>query len=706
MILNSKLFFSVCFILVFSFGYSQSTKREKNLLLEDLIEEITSNSDEDIDFTTLYDDLNHFLSNPLDLNEAQEADLDKLQFLNDFQIASLLKYREKYGKFQTIYELQLLNGYTGDDIERILPFIKVGKVQDEQAFKLSRALKYGSNQLFVRTQQVIEQQEGYKPISQTELAEKPNSRYLGSKQKLYTRYKYQYKDKIYFGVVAEKDAGEAFLASQVNDALADTLGGRQKNGFDYYSAHLQVNGIGPVKALCLGDFQAQFGQGLVMWTGFGYGKSPYVLNIKKKAQKIRRYSSTDENNFLRGVGTTMAAGPFDVSAFFSSRRIDANIGEVDVTDDEAAYVTSFQTSGLHSTVSELYDKDAIGLTSFGGNVSYSHKNFKIGATYAQYKYGAALQRSASKYNQFDFSGSEHFNVGLDYQFVVKNISFFGEMATCRMGGMAVVNGALFNMAPQIAMSVLHRYYEKDYFSPFGNAFAESKSANENGLYMGTIIFPVKHWKLSAYYDLYSFPWLKSGAYSPSEGQDYFLQADYAPTRNVSMYFRFKNETKEKNLSDDTPSPVDLENYALLKARYHISYQLSKTLEMKNRIEYARYTEDAGVEEEGFMFYQDVIYKPKKVPLSLSFRYAIYNTSYNTRMYAYENDILYAFSIPAYYDKGTRTYLTLKYTIAKGVDIWLRYGQFYYADKDVIGSGLTEIQGKTKSEVKAQVRIKF
>ncbi|RLD51863.1 MAG: helix-hairpin-helix domain-containing protein, partial [Bacteroidetes bacterium] len=70
-------------------------------------------------------------------------------------------------------------------------------------------------------------------------------------------------------------------------------------------------------------------------------------------------------------------------------------------------------------------------------------------------------------------------------------------------------------------------------------------------------------------------------------------------------------------------------------------------------------------------------------------------------------ILYGYSIPGYSGQGIRTYLTLKYTVIKGfIDIWLRYANFAYADRDVIGSSYDEIQGSNKSEVKFQVRIKF
>jgi hypothetical protein len=89
------------------------------------------------------------------------------------------------------------------------------------------------------------------------------------------------------------------------------------------------------------------------------------------------------------------------------------------------------------------------------------------------------------------------------------------------------------------------------------------------------------------------------------------------------------------------------------------------------------------------------------------RYAIFDTdSYDSRIYAYESDILYAFSIPAYYSKGTRMYVNLKYTFKDFMDIWIKYSQTYYSDKNVISSGLTQINGNTKSEIKVQVKIKL
>ena len=109
---------------------------------------------------------------------------------------------------------------------------------------------------------------------------------------------------------------------------------------------------------------------------------------------------------------------------------------------------------------------------------------------------------------------------------------------------------------------------------------------------------------------------------------------------------------------------------------------------------------------GYLLFQDVIYKFKKTPLTLTFRYAMFETNWDSRIWAYENDVLYAFSVPAYYYRGTKVYLMARIKVNRKIDIWLRYAQIYLDNRDVHGSSLNEIQGNIKSEVKAMLKIKF
>lgn len=675
--------------------YSQQPAQVQEII-ESQIEEIANTTDRDLDYSVFFEDLLFFYHNPININRATTEDLEKLQILNDFQIKSLQSYIEKTGPFLSIYEIQSVYGFDKEVVQKISPFIKVAEPKQIALFELKDAIKYGRHQLFIRGQQILEEQKGFSEIEDSLYLENPNSRYLGSPLKLYTRYKYNLGNKIYAGFTAEKDAGEEFFR------------GSNKQGFDFYSAHLQINRLGKIKTLLIGDYHLRFGQGLTLWSGLSFDKSPYVLNIKKNAQGIVKYSSTDENHFFRGIATTVSFNNLDITAFLSGKMLDANISQSDTSGSQTVIVENLQNSGLHTIPGQVEDKDAISETIFGTHLSYNHRKFRVGGTFVQSIFGAELIRKSQPYHQFDFTGKENTNFGLDYQFGLKNVILFGESSYTLHKGLALVNGALFNLSSRVSLSITYRDYQKNYHAFYSNAFSENtENRNEKGLYLGTEVLTVKNLKVSAYVDVYSFPWLKYRVNAPSYGQDYFVQADFFPGDKMSMYLKFKHKTKQININQDPPSIDHPENTHHQIFRYHLSYRISEAVQFRNRIELVRFTKEPNTKETGYLLYQDILYSPSNFPLSLSFRYAIFDTdTYNTRIYAYENDVLYSFSIPAYYSKGIRTYCLVKYTYREKIDLWLRYAQTYYADKTSIGSGLNEINGQTKSEIKVQVRITF
>ncbi|MBK5272842.1 MAG: helix-hairpin-helix domain-containing protein, partial [Bacteroidia bacterium] len=139
-------------------------------------------------------------------------------------------------------------------------------------------------------------------------------------------------------------------------------------------------------------------------------------------------------------------------------------------------------------------------------------------------------------------------------------------------------------------------------------------------------------------------------------------------------------------------------------RTQVSYKVNTTLALRNRIELLWYDNNGINKESGFLSYFDIIYKPQLTPYSGVLRLQYFETDgYNSRIYAYENDVLYSYSIPAFFDQGFRYYLTLNYDLGKKVSFWLRWAQTIYRDKKTVGSGLDEIIGNRKSELKLQVR---
>lgn len=675
---------------------------DRAAIIEQRIEQIAESIESDnIDYTTLFEKLTVYLDFPLNLNTATSEDLYGLGLLNNYQIGQFLDYRDEYGEIFSIYELSYINGWNASTAELIQPFVVIKPNPEKEKVTFNKLLNYGKNEVVLRYQKVLEEQEGYSPATSDELESNPNARYLGSNARVYARYRYRYSDQISFGVTMEKDPGEEFFK------------GSQKQGFDFYSGHFFMKDFGTIKRLAVGDFQAQFGQGLTFWSGLGFNrKSSFSLSTAQFGSGIGPYTSINENLFLRGGAITLNFGKFDFTTFYSGKGIDGNLADIEPDSlfqgDQATIVTSFQQSGYHRTPAELKDKKSIFQQHVGGNISYNTRRFHMGFTAAQMKLDGAIQRNTDTYSQFRFSGKDNTAVGIDYMWKVRNMFFFGETTRSQNGAFATVNGLNINLDPRLSLNLTQRYYARD-FQPLASVgFGEGSTVeNESGIYLGVEFRPFKKWKLNAYFDQFKFPWLRYQTDGPSSGTDFLAQLDYQPSGSVSLYLRYRDRLRKINSRDEVTGVSPLVDQQRKYLRLHMSYKANRRVKFRSRLEFSEYKRGNEPLERGFLLYQDVIYQFAKAPLRITFRYALFDTdSYNARIYAYENDVLYFFSVPAYSGRGTRIIALAKYDLGRNIDIWLRWAQFYYTDRQTVGSGKDEINGNTKSEIKAQVRFKF
>jgi len=406
------------FLLTFNFSlltYSQDTTKTDDSSIQQQLEIIGENTtDEEADYTNLLEVLIYSNQNPINLNKTNKEELEALGLLNDIQINHLLSHIEKHGKLITIYELQGINGFDLQTIQKILPYVKVTDNFSTAHFGAKEMFKNGQHTLLLRYARTIEDQTGFSSIDSASLANSANSRYIGSPDKLYARYRFTYGTNISWGFTAEKDQGELFFKDKQKfnyDWYENSLKGNQKTGFDFYSAHFYMKNVKFIRALAIGDYQATFGQGLTLWSGQAFGKSADIMSTKRSAGGIRAYTSVDENRFMRGAATTLGYKKFEATAFYSRKRVDANIS--DTTDTgEAAEISSLQETGYHSTSSEIADKDAILQTMIGGNVAYKGKKFNVGVSALSYQLDVDYNRSLSYYNQFEYSSSKNLNVGV------------------------------------------------------------------------------------------------------------------------------------------------------------------------------------------------------------------------------------------------------------------------------------------------------
>jgi len=675
-------------------------------VIKNVIENLNEQSDSDFDYSDFLDDFIFLTEHPININATESEKLISLFLMDELQYKNLRQYIDSNGVLLSPQELLLIDGFSLQNVQDILPFIIAGKIEEAKKQKLSNIFKYGRHQIFLRYQRVVQEAQGYQNRSDSILNENPNSKYLGDANKYYLKYLFKYGNKLSLGLVAEKDAGEVFFNS-INNPLIDSLiGDKIKKGFDFYTAHIFVQDLGILKQVALGDYHLQFGQGLNLWSSLAFGKSSNALNIRKFERGIKANTSSDENKFLRGAALQLAKGNWSLSAFYSSKKQDAT-DDQDL-DQESNYLQSLSGTGYHRTITELLKKNAVQVQLMGGRICFTKNKMSIGIIGTHTKLNKELIPTGIPYQYYQFKGTENSILGADFKTQIKKMSLFGEFSYNINAGMAYLVGLNAPLSNRVAIAVLYRNYQKDYNNLFAAAFGEnSENKNENGIYTGLRFQIAKKLQLNTYADLFSYPWLKYRVDAPSYGVEYLAQIDYEYSRKIQMQFRTRYKRKQLNYREIYDFLNTLQDQIKYGFRYHISYQVHPLFGLKNRIEYQISETKENGKQHGFLIYQDINYKSRKGNLSLSARFALFDVEdYNSRIYAYENDLLYVFSVPAYYNRGLRAYLLLNYKIMDQIHFWIKLSHTWYENVDEISSGLNKIDGAQKTEIKAQIRIKI
>lgn len=662
--------------------------------LRDLIEQLSISAEGDIDYRSLTEDLHGYYHEPLNINTAGADELGRLHLLTPFQIHSLIGYREKHGPFMSVYELPLVYGITEQLARRLELFVMAGppeKRADGGWPSADNLWRYGRKQVMIRTGSVLETQEGFAEVPDSLLAVNPNSAFRGGRWRLYGQWSLRYRNLFRMGCTFDRDPGETFLS------------GDNPQGFDFNSFHLFLRDPGWLDVLALGDYDVRYGQGLVAWSGFSMSKSSLVLGHMRHLTPLDPYTSANENRFFRGVALQKSLGPFSLNVFYSRKHIDANITDTLSNGDKV--FSSFQQTGYHRIPREIYDERSVLERIMGGRFGLNTPHMRIAVNGIWYGFGGVMQRPSRPANAFRFKGSGNANWSVDYQANWRLFHFFGENALSAGEGLAFLNGVSARLSDRLAMMVLHRCYQKDYQALYSAAFSEGPRAqNERGLYWGLELELLPYLQLRGYLDTWRFPWLSHMSAAPVDGWDGLLEAKYQQGEKLQMGLRYTSDHSRGGFSADPPGAPTLQKQYKWRLRYHLRYRLTSTLTSENRIEWAN-IQHAG-QSRGLMVYQDFAWQCPGCPLHLDVRYAVFDTDdYHSRIYAYEDDLLYVFSVPPYYSRGCRTYLNLKYSWNK-TDFWLKWARTEYFDKEQIGSGLQMIEGNHKTTLYFQMRVRF
>ena len=542
-----------------------------------------------------------------DINRLSRESLEETGLFTLFQIESILDHRREFGEILSAGELALVDGFTREKAALCAQFFSFGSDHPPGAQLQERLWRHNA---LLRTRWKTGE-----PVPSL------TGKYAATAPHLT------------LAATFDHDAGEAWQQGFLPDFVSLSAGWTGERG-------------ALVQQAVVGDFTARFGQGLVLWKAFRAGALlGEPASVLRHTSGLRSYTSTDESNFFRGAGATLALGAWRLTALASGNAVDARLsGE--------AY-TSIATDGLHRTDTERAKRHTMHEWVAGLSIGREFQQGRIGLTAAAYRYDKANGRRIHDYNRYQQYEGWWGNLGVDGYWHSQHWRLFGEAAVDAGGAPSCVAGVLWSPVYALETSLLLRYYDKSYIATHAGAYSTlSTCANQAGATLSLRYYLNKVWTLRAHGEYSYYPWIRYGYDGPSSAWRARLELAGNFPDGSSAQLLFRN------------------NSGRWQARLGGNWSVSDHWSLG-----ARAQGGPG----GGAAYAEAAYTGFRRKLTLAGRITCYDTAdWDSRVSFYEKGLPQSYSVRQFYGKGTGAYLLVRYAPVKSLEGWVRVSDDYCA----------------------------
>ena len=597
---------------------------------------------------------------------------------------AILNYRTLVGQFYSIYELNSVPDLRPGTVERILPFVQVGPILPQRV-DLKETILNGRTTVRYQMRRVVERQAGYGPVSDSLNGQSPV--FSGDPFYHLVQINYTYQHRLSYGVTAEKDAGEAFNWSN------------QYRGFDFSSGYFAVQNKGRLTYAIIGDYQVSFGQGLVVRTTYQPSLSVVGMQFSHNRTIIKPYRSVNEVRYFRGGGLVLTFNHWQLSTFWSRRLKDARLNSI----DDQPIISSFPVSGLHRTSSELTSRKQI-IEQVGGlQIGRVFGNLGINCNMMATHFALPLDRT----NQHpSLSQSSFFaTASIDYRYRNRDWLVFGEAALDLEGVLATLNGVKWHLSESFTLGTVHYHFPPEYTAVQANTFL-GKTLNRKGLYTIVEGQLSRRLNITGLHQFQVRPWLSHQVDGPSIS--HFLMGSFRLklSDRATLNGRLTFVEKERNQSLSTLPITPQTSTKTYRLNLVYDQKMNQSWSVRSRLGIAYHFQDSEWSE-GVLWAEDLIYQLPSVPMKLYGRLALFETEdYQSRLFAYEHDLRYAFSVPGFAGQGFRLAFYGRYKLGQNLTSELKIERWTYTDREVISSGSTLINGRHQTTIKFQLTCQF
>jgi len=604
----------------------------------------------------------------LDLNTTDAATLRQLTTLSEQKIQAFLNYRENYGMLISPAELQVIRQLTDGDIREILKVFYVTPHTPDMTTPAS------PGHLLLRVR--------YDPIAAGQMP--------GRGSPVYRMARVEYRKRRYaLALVIENDPGESLRWNPT----------KHQFGPDHISGYY-VRRFKRGHTLIAGNFTPHFAQGLQAGGGFSLGKGRNtVAALAGPGSGTVPNRSLREGGMLTGISFSSQESRIRYGLYTGMTSYDATV----YGDNGDRYLHSFQFSGYHRSRQEQLKRKAVKRLAAGAYLlAPVHPNVETGLLLQLNRLSIPMRARKEWYDTHSWEGRDLLLASAFVRVVVKQWYGWIELAASGTGKTALQAAILVSMGRRWSAGILFRDYKPGYFSFDARAFGERTAMpeNEKGIYLGLTYTPMKRWTISAFADMYRFPWLTYDISTPSYGSEYFIGSTRQFSSRTTVMAEFRLESRLKNLPSGTSGGQRPGRYLTRQTGLFLKKTLTDHLEWRFRFRWKKVIHGTD-NMEGLAVYNELILSHR--PWTISYRLTRFHTdAYLSRIYFYERDLWGSFTLPSYQGNGLSQYVLLRYALSRKVDLWFRYAVNSRQEANNTGESMKAI----KKLVSCQVRIKF
>jgi hypothetical protein len=633
-----------------------------------------------LDEHELDEGLEFWLTAGIDVNAASKQDILSIPGVDPRAARQVVAWRDSLGGFRSMDFLDTVTVIDRSDVDLLRAFLIIS--MDQRSSPRSPTSVTSVTRLTRR----IETARGYQGG--------PDERaYLGRPERVQQRINLSTR-RISSGLTFDKPQGSPFLWQPYNSWY----------GFNRVHGFITA-GITPRLTIVAGDFRAEYGQGLAMWSGSSFGKGRDVVRtVERRRSGLRGSASTLNERVFRGLGLSVDLTHGVRADVFASRRmLDAVIDSVVTSDGEMMRYAGITSPSMHRTTRELARRKTLGEDVIGGALLFQTGAFSVGAAGFSGRYALPIQPSDRPDLIFQSADRTIGHSSIFGSAGRGETRFFGEMVPTS-GGVPFTLGARIQRGRDVEAVVGFRNLPPTYHNPFSAGFAHRSSPlrNEQGIYVGAMVRATSTVTVRGYIDVIEHPWVRYLDARPASGIDGLLEWQHRPRRWFDYYVLLRRRSIDDRFTPDGGRVSEMVRLPRTSARIHVRVSTTNRVTLQSRVEAIRSMSPESNSSHGYLLFQEVqVRTPHR--MNVSARISQFDVgSFGARIYAYEHDVTGAFSSRMFTGQGTRAYMLGSVHVSPRLELQTRVARTWFDGVDSVSSGYDRIDGRRVTDITFQL----